>query len=271
MDEVRPAVALRGVGKTFEVGGRPHEAIRGFSLDIAEGEFVAIVGASGCGKSTLLRLLAGLDTDYAGEIRVDGRRIDGIGAERGIVFQEPRLFPWLSVARNVGLGLAAQGLPRDEAARRVAEAIRLVGLHGFEAALPHQLSGGMAQRVAIARGLVASPRILMLDEPFGALDALTRQQLQRELLAIRARERITTLLVTHDVDEAVFLADRIVVMQPGPGRIAEIVEVALPRPRERLSYDFHRTVEALTGALLNEPGTGARAPARTLALEGFAW
>jgi sulfonate transport system ATP-binding protein len=271
MHEAHPAVALRDVGKTFEVGGRPHEAIRGFSLDIADGEFVAIVGASGCGKSTLLRLLAGLDTDYAGEIRVDGRRIDGIGAERGIVFQEPRLFPWLSVARNVGLGLAAQGLRRDEAARRVAEAVRLVGLQGFEDALPHQLSGGMAQRVAIARGLVASPRILMLDEPFGALDALTRQQLQRELLAIRERERITTLLVTHDVDEAVFLADRIVVMQAGPGRIAEIVEVTLPRPRERLSHDFHRIGEALTAALLNEPGAAARGPAHTLALDAFAW
>ncbi|WP_323120210.1 ABC transporter ATP-binding protein [Burkholderia alba] len=273
MHAANPAVAFRGVGKTFEVGGRPYEAIRGFSLDIADGEFVAIVGASGCGKSTLLRLLVGLDTAFDGEIRVDGAPIDGIGAERGIVFQEHRLFPWLTVARNIGLGVAAQRVDRAEAARRVNDAIRLVGLEGFEDALPHQLSGGMAQRVAIARGLVASPRILMLDEPFGALDALTRQQMQNELLRIRERERITTLLVTHDVEEAVFLADRIVVMQARPGRIGQVVDVALTRPRERLSYDFHRIRETLTAALLNEPVDAGRAPGpvRTLELSAFAW
>ncbi|AOK49879.1 MULTISPECIES: ABC transporter ATP-binding protein [unclassified Burkholderia] len=273
MNRLTPAVAFRGVGKTFDMGGRAYEAIRGFSLDIAAGELVAIVGASGCGKSTLLRLLVGLDTEFDGEIRVDGEPIAGIGAERGIVFQEHRLFPWLTVARNVALGVAAQALPGDEAARRVADAIRLVGLDGFDDALPHQLSGGMAQRVAIARGLVARPRILMLDEPFGALDALTRHQLQDELLRIRERERITTLFVTHDVDEAVVLADRVVVMRPRPGRIGQVVEIALPRPRDRGSYDFHRYRERLTESLLSdgvEVGD-LRAAAHAFELDRIAW
>ena len=273
MSHLPPAIAFSNVGKSFDVSGRRYEAIRGFSLDIADGAFVAIVGASGCGKSTLLRLLVGLDTEFDGEIRVDGVPVDGIGAERGIVFQEHRLFPWLSVERNVALGLAAQARRNGEVRRRVADAIRLVGLQGFEAALPHQLSGGMAQRVAIARGLIASPRILMLDEPFGALDALTRRQMQDELLRIRERERITTLLVTHDVEEAVVLADRIVVMQAGPGRIRQVVEVALPRPRDRLGYGFHTYRETLTALLLDD-AAGVRQPhgrPPALDLSRFAW
>ncbi|KVE24594.1 ABC transporter ATP-binding protein [Burkholderia singularis] len=272
MNRSAPAIAFHRVGKTFDVGGRPYEAIRDFSLDIASGEFVAIVGASGCGKSTLLRLLVGLDTAFDGDIRVDGEPIDGVGAERGIVFQEHRLFPWLSVERNVALGIAAQALPAHAVAQRVADAIRLVGLGGFERALPHQLSGGMAQRVAIARGLVANPRILMLDEPFGALDALTRQQLQDELLRVRAHERITTLLVTHDVDEAAYLADRVVVMRPRPGRIGQVIDIALPRPRERLSYDFHRYREILAALLLSDSEDigSLHAPAYTLELNRIA-
>jgi sulfonate transport system ATP-binding protein len=273
MSHPQPAVSFRRIGRTFDVNGRAYEAIRDFSLDIAEGEFVAIVGASGCGKSTLLRLLVGLDAGFDGEILVDGAPVRGIGAERGIVFQEHRLFPWLSVTRNVALGLAAQHVPEEEARSRVAEAVRLVGLQGFEDALPHQLSGGMAQRVAIARGLVASPRILTLDEPFGALDALTRHQMQDELLRIRERERITTVLVTHDVDEAVFLADRVVVMKPRPGTIASVVEIALPRPRSRSSYDFHVYRETITEALLGDEAGHARlhAPVREIELASFAW
>ncbi|MDN6860839.1 ABC transporter ATP-binding protein [Pseudomonas sp. CAN2814] len=245
-------VSFRQVAKSFPVDGRELQAIERFDLEIADGEFIAIVGASGCGKSTLLRLLVGLDREFQGEIRIDGAPIDGIGGERGIVFQEHRLFPWLSVEQNVALGLVNEPLSEAGKAARVADYLQLVGLTAFARAYPHQLSGGMAQRVAIARGLVASPRILLLDEPFGALDALTRQQLQEELLRIRQRERITTVLVTHDVEEALFLADRVVVMAPRPGRIKRIVTVPLAHPRERGGYDFLRQREALLHELTGE-------------------
>lgn len=247
-----PLVSFNHVGKTFAVAGGEVEAIREFNLEIAEGEFVAIVGSSGCGKSTLLRLLIGLDTEFRGEIRVDGQAVSGIGGERGIVFQEHRLFPWLTVAENIGLGLVNEPLSAAERQRRIDDFIELVGLKDFARAYPHQLSGGMAQRVAIARGLVASPRILLLDEPFGALDALTRQQMQDELLAIRERARITTVLVTHDVEEAIFLADRVVVMEPRPGRIKRVVEVALPHPRQRSAFDFHQLREELLHELTSD-------------------
>lgn len=245
-------VSFRQVAKSFPVDGRELQAIERFDLEIADGEFIAIVGASGCGKSTLLRLLVGLDREFRGEIRIDGALIDGIGGERGIVFQEHRLFPWLNVEQNVALGLVNEPLSEAGKASKVADYLALVGLTAFARAYPHQLSGGMAQRVAIARGLVASPRILLLDEPFGALDALTRQQLQEELLRIRQRERITTVLVTHDVEEALFLADRVVVMAPRPGRIKRIVEVPLEHPRERGGYDFLRQREALLHELTGE-------------------
>ncbi|MDP4571129.1 ABC transporter ATP-binding protein [Pseudomonas sp. LPH60] len=247
-----PLVSFNHVGKSFAVAGGEVEAIREFNLDIAEGEFVAIVGSSGCGKSTLLRLLIGLDTEFRGEIRVDGQTVSGIGSERGIVFQEHRLFPWLTVAENIGLGLVNEPLSAAERQRRIDDFIELVGLKDFTRAYPHQLSGGMAQRVAIARGLVASPRILLLDEPFGALDALTRQQMQDELLAIRERARITTVLVTHDVEEAIFLADRVVVMEPRPGRIKRVVEVALAHPRQRSAFDFHQLREELLHELTRD-------------------
>jgi sulfonate transport system ATP-binding protein len=193
---------------------------------------VTIVGASGCGKSTLLRIIAGLETRFDGEVRHDGRPIESPSLDRGIVFQEPRLFPWLTVEQNVALGL--ENAPLDAAAKRrvTAEHISLVGLAGFEKAYPRQLSGGMAQRVAIARSLVNRPDILLLDEPFGALDAMTRAHLQEELQRIWKHERITAVLVTH-VDEAVLLGDRVVVMAPRPGRIAEIFHVTAPRPRDR--------------------------------------
>ncbi len=247
-----PLVSFNHVGKSFPVADGELEAIREFNLDIAEGEFVAIVGSSGCGKSTLLRLLIGLDTEFRGEIRVAGQAVSGIGSERGIVFQEHRLFPWLTVTENIGLGLVNEPLSAAERRQRIASFIDLVGLKDFAKAYPHQLSGGMAQRVAIARGLVASPRILLLDEPFGALDALTRQQMQDELLAIRERARITTVLVTHDVEEAIFLADRVVVMEPRPGRIKRVVQVALPHPRQRSSFDFHQLREELLHELTSD-------------------
>ncbi|MDH0663616.1 ABC transporter ATP-binding protein [Pseudomonas sp. GD03858] len=259
-DATPALVSFEQVGKTFSVDGQPFEAIRQFDLSIDEGEFIAIVGASGCGKSTLLRLLVGLDTDYSGIIRVDGQAVGGIGGERGIVFQEPRLFPWLTVAQNIGLGLVNDRLTQGERARRIHQHVQLVGLVGFESAYPHQLSGGMAQRVAIARGLVASPRILLLDEPFGALDALTRQQLQDELLAIRERSGITILLVTHDAEEATYLADRVVVLEPRPGRIKAVVQVDLPHPRQRTGVALHglreKVLHQITGDGVNPAPAG---------------
>lgn len=213
-------------------------ALHNFSLDIAAGELVALVGSSGCGKSTLLRMLIGLEPVTQGEIRVNGQPVVGPGKDRGIVFQEPRLFPWLKVIDNVMLGLADDALSRAEKRQRALEMLTRVQLTEFADALPAQLSGGMAQRVAIARGLIARPQILMLDEPFGALDALTRHTLQQELLRIHRQAGTTTLLVTHDVEEAVALADRVVVLSPRPGRIREVVTLALPHPRQRDEAGF---------------------------------
>jgi sulfonate transport system ATP-binding protein len=234
----RPALEVDHVSKTFRVAGRAVEALRDISLQIHAGEFVAIVGASGCGKSTLLRLILGLDTDYDGEIRLAGARVRAPGLDRGMVFQEHRLLPWLTASGNVAAALRRSGLPARERARLVREHLALVGLDQFADAWPSQLSGGMSQRVAIARALVNRPRFLLLDEPLGALDALTRLRLQDELARIVRIEKSTVLLVTHDVDEAVFLANRIVVLQPDPGRIARIVDVNLGRERDRSAPGF---------------------------------
>ncbi|WP_373386111.1 ABC transporter ATP-binding protein [Raoultella ornithinolytica] len=212
--------------------------LQNFSLDIAAGELVVLVGSSGCGKSTLLRMLIGLEPVTQGEIRINGEPVRGVGKERGIVFQEPRLFPWLTVIDNVMLGLADEKLSRGVKRQRALAMLERVQLQEFAHALPSRLSGGMAQRVAIARGLIASPQILMLDEPFGALDALTRHTLQQELLHIHRSAGTTTLLVTHDVEEAVALADRVVVLSPRPGRIREVVTLALPHPRQRDDESF---------------------------------
>ncbi|WP_407300786.1 ABC transporter ATP-binding protein [Raoultella ornithinolytica] len=222
-------VSFRHVRKSWQ----QVTALQNFSLDIAAGELVMLVGSSGCGKSTLLRMLIGLEPVTQGEIRINGEPVRGVGKERGIVFQEPRLFPWLTVIDNVMLGLADEKLSRGVKRQRALAMLERVQLQEFAHALPSRLSGGMAQRVAIARGLIASPQILMLDEPFGALDALTRHTLQQELLHIHRSAGTTTLLVTHDVEEAVALADRVVVLSPRPGRIREVVTLALPHPRQR--------------------------------------
>jgi ABC-type nitrate/sulfonate/bicarbonate transport system ATPase subunit len=229
----REGIEIEGVTKRYRSGSESLLALEGLSLSIEPGEFLSIVGASGCGKSTLLRLLTGLDVDYQGEIRVGGERVRGPSLSRGIVFQEHRLFPWLTVEQNVGLGLENASWSEQKKRAAVAEHIALVGLSGFEQAYPHQLSGGMAQRAAIARGLVNQPSILLLDEPFGALDALTRTRLQSELQRIWQAEKITMVLVTHDVDEAVYLGDHVVVMQPRPGRIRRTFKIDVPHPRER--------------------------------------
>jgi ABC-type nitrate/sulfonate/bicarbonate transport system ATPase subunit len=231
-------IDFQQIEKNFNAGQGKFLALDGFSLSVAAGEFVAIAGASGCGKSTLLRLIAGLDEPDRGAILVDGKPVVGPGLDRGLIFQEHRLMPWLTVEQNIALPLQNTRIGKAENRALIAEHILLVGLAGFEKAYPRQLSGGMAQRAAIARGLVTRPEILLLDEPFGALDALTRVRLQTELQRIWMTERITMVLVTHDVEEAVFLADRVVVMTPRPGRIKAVQRIDVARPRDRVSADF---------------------------------
>jgi sulfonate transport system ATP-binding protein len=231
-----PPIEAAGIGKRFDTNGREVVALRGVDVHVRPGEFLSIIGGSGCGKSTFLRIVAGLERHDDGTVTVGGAPIAGPSLERGIMFQDSRLLPWLTVEKNVGFALGR--LPRAEARRRVADAIEVVGLAGFEKAYPHQLSGGMAQRAAIARVLVNRPRVLLLDEPFGALDALTKIQMQQELLRIWEADRSTVILVTHDIDEAVFLGDRIAIMSSRPGTIRQLVDVNLPRPRDRSSAAF---------------------------------
>jgi sulfonate transport system ATP-binding protein len=232
------ALEIKNLSKQYTVKGEPLPVLESISLTIKPGEFVSVVGTSGCGKSTLLRLVIGLEDDYVGNILVNGRQVVGTSLDRGIVFQEHRLFPWLTVEQNVSLGLLNAEGSDDSKRKAVQEHIELVGLNGFEKAYPYQLSGGMSQRVAIARALVNRPEVLLLDEPFGALDALTRIYLEQELERIWRQEGITMILVTHDVEEAVYLGDRIVVMKPRPGRVKRIFDVPLARPRDRGSFAF---------------------------------
>lgn len=240
-----PAIVARGLAKQFETNGKRFSALEGLEVDVHPGEFLSIIGGSGCGKSTLLRIVAGLEKNDEGEITVGGRPIKGPGLDRGMMFQDSRLLPWLTVERNLAFALTR--LPKPEAKERISQAIELVGLKGFEKAYPHQLSGGMAQRVAIARVLVNRPRVLLLDEPFGALDALTKIQMQQELLRIWERDRPTVILVTHDIDEAVFLGDRVAIMSNRPGTIKRMVSVQLPRPRDRSSEAFVAVRKLLYG------------------------
>ncbi|TAN58331.1 MAG: ABC transporter ATP-binding protein [Rhodospirillales bacterium] len=230
------SLSLRAVNKTFLQRGQPVEALDNIELEIGKGQFISIVGSSGCGKSTLLRIIAGLETNYRGQVLMNGKPVTGPGLDRGMVFQEHRLLPWLTVEQNVAFGL--HGLAEAEISKRVDEHLELVGLSGFKHAYPAQLSGGMAQRVAIARALVNQPSILLLDEPFGALDAMTKIQMQQEVLRIWEAERATMVLVTHDIEEAIYLGDVVVVMSSRPGRIKKIIHVDLPRPRDRSNHHF---------------------------------
>ena len=231
-------LVVEHVSKSFALKGEQLRVLDDVSFTVAPGEFVAIVGASGCGKSTLLRLLAGLDTEYSGTLLHDGTPIRGTDLHRGLVFQDHRLFPWLTVEQNVSLSFTNTDVPLPQRKQRVAAEISRVGLDGFADAYPHQLSGGMSQRAAIARALVSRPDVLLLDEPLGALDALTRLRLQQELRRLWQDEGITMLMVTHDIDEAVYLADRIVVMESRPGRIRRVQEVPIVHPRQRGKADF---------------------------------
>jgi ABC-type nitrate/sulfonate/bicarbonate transport system ATPase subunit len=234
------SLRIREVSKSFSAANAADErtlALHAASLEVAASELISIVGPSGCGKSTLLRLVAGLDKPDVGELCVGTEPIVGPSAERGLVFQDPNLFPWLTVRRNIAAGLVARGVlheKRDE----VEEFMRLVGLEAFANAFPHHLSGGMAQRVALARALINHPKILLLDEPLGALDAFTRMRMQDEVLRLWEARGTTMLLVTHDVDEAIYMSDRIVIMTPRPGRIERVIDVTLERPRQRNSPEF---------------------------------
>ncbi|MGF9693746.1 MULTISPECIES: ABC transporter ATP-binding protein [unclassified Rhizobium] len=231
MNAPASALSVEHVTKTYPLDGVHRPVLRDVSFVVGHNEIVSIVGASGCGKSTLLRLIVGLDTDYRGSIT----KHDANASDRriGMVFQDHRLYPWLTVEANVGLALDNSALSQAQRREKVRHYIDLVGLTEFAKAYPRQLSGGMAQRAAIARALAQEPEILLMDEPFGALDSILRMRLQEELLTIWESNRVAIVIVTHDVEEALYLGDRIIVMEPNPGRIRDIIEVDLPRPRDR--------------------------------------
>ena len=239
-DGAQPDIlAIRGVTKRFAVGDGEVEALAPVDLSIPKGEFVCLIGASGCGKSTLLRIIAGFEEPTTGSVAISGKTITGPGSDRGMVFQDYALFPWMTVRENISFGPRQRHLPREEIARTADEFVRMVGLERFADRYPNQLSGGMKQRVAIARVLANNASILLMDEPFGALDALTREQLQNELLQIWKRTGVTTIFVTHSVEEAVLLADRVLVMSAGPGRIDSDFGIDLARPRDVSSPEFN--------------------------------
>ncbi|AFC30149.1 SsuB2 [Paenibacillus mucilaginosus 3016] len=221
--------------KSFSTPQGSVKALQDIRLNIRQGEFITIIGPSGCGKSTLLKIIAGLDTEHGGRVLLEGQPVVKPGIDKGFIFQEHRLFPWLTVEKNIAADLP---LSRPDVRAKVDELIALVRLQGFEKSYPRELSGGMSQRVAIARALLRSPKVLLLDEPFGALDAFTRSHLQEVLLDIWQKNRTTMILVTHDIDEAVFLANRVIVMDARPGTIRQIVPVDLPFPRKKASSSF---------------------------------
>jgi ABC-type nitrate/sulfonate/bicarbonate transport system ATPase subunit len=264
---VGTSLRLRAVTKSFPApddSGTQRVAVEAISISLNAGELVSLIGPSGCGKSTLLRLIAGLDLPDSGELLIGADPITGPSAERGLVFQDPNLFPWLTVRRNIEAGLVARGVLAEKGSE-VDEFMRLVALEAFADAYPHHLSGGMSQRVALARALINDPKVLLLDEPLGALDAFTRMRMQDEVLRLWQTRRTTSLLVTHDIDEAIYMSDRIIIMTPRPGTIERIIPVALDRPRDRNGADFlglrGEILELLhfAGSARSENMAGARA------------
>lgn len=249
-----PKLTLEAVSKRFPARRTDSEvvALEGVSLSVAEGEFIALIGPSGCGKSTLLNIVAGFTPPSSGAVLLDGRQIKGPGPDRGFVFQEYAIFPWLSALENIRFGLRRSRLSRRDQYRRAEEYVELVGLKGFENAYPHELSGGMQQRVAIARVLAIDPKVLLMDEPFGALDAQTRSLMQVELQRIWEATRKTVVFVTHSVEEALFLADRVVCMSGRPGRIKSLFNVDLDRTRDITSESFNDRRRDLTGIVFGE-------------------
>jgi NitT/TauT family transport system ATP-binding protein len=252
-----PIIDIKGVGKVYKLQDQTINALAGANLSISKGEFVCLIGASGCGKSTLLRIMAGFEQPSSGQALMWGKPVDGPDPSRGMVFQDYALFPWLSVRDNIGFGPASRGLPRSEVNAVVDKFVELVGLQTFVNAYPHQLSGGMKQRVAIARVLANDAQLVLMDEPFGALDAMTRERLQDELLEIWERTGLTVVFVTHSIEEAIFLAGRVVVMTPGPGRIESDNALDLPRPRDVASPEFNVIRRALGAKLHSHHGKKA--------------
>ncbi|NDY93801.1 ABC transporter ATP-binding protein [Ideonella livida] len=262
---MNPKISFRGVSCTFQLNGEVFQALDNFSLDVADGEFITVVGPSGCGKSTMMNVAAGLLEPTAGEVLVEGRAVHGPSPERGVIFQQYALFPWLTVRENVAFGLDIAKVPEPERRRIVDRCIDLVGLTRFADALPKMLSGGMKQRCAIARAYAVNPAILLMDEPFGALDALTRVTMQDQLLATWARDTRTVVFITHDVEEAVYLANRVIVMAARPGRLHQVIPVDLPYPRNeemRLSARFMEIRNQVWNAVYHQtPAIAAQAPA----------
>jgi NitT/TauT family transport system ATP-binding protein len=252
-------IEARSVFRTFETPSGPVQALRGVDLAARPGEFVVLVGESGCGKTTLLRILAGLVAPTQGEVRIDGARVGGPSQEVGVVFQRPVLLPWRTALENVLLPAQVQRLPLADAATEARNLLESMGLGDFLDRFPRHLSGGMQQRVAIARALLLSPSILLMDEPFGALDAITREQMHLDLLNIWTARQPTILFVTHDIAEAVFLADRVVLLSPRPGSVRQLFEVPLPRPRvpdHRFTSDFATACRAVKHAMQGNGGNG---------------
>lgn len=240
-DNAEIELKISNIKKNYKIDGKDIEILKNITLDINKGEFISIVGASGCGKSTLLRIIAGLETATEGEILVGDRIVNQPSADVGMVFQQARLYPWMRTKDNIRYGITSKkkkNWSKHEQEKKVSELIGLVGLEGFENAWPRQLSGGMQQRASIARALINNPEVLLLDEPFGALDALNRINMQMEIMRIWEREKKTMIMVTHDIDEAIFLGDRVIVMSNKPGVVKEIFDVNLPRERDRTSTEF---------------------------------
>ncbi|RTE03546.1 ABC transporter ATP-binding protein [Paenibacillus whitsoniae] len=228
-------LTIQQLNKTFTSSKGAVQALHDVQLHVKEGEFITVIGPSGCGKSTLLKIIAGLDAQYTGVVRLGGEPIKAPGIDKGFIFQEPRLFPWLTVEKNIAADLS---LKQADVRRKVDELIALVRLEGFQKAYPRELSGGMAQRVAIARALLRSPKVLLLDEPFGALDAFTRTHMQEVLIDIWQKNKTTMIFVTHDIDEAIYLGNRVVILKPRPGAIRNIVPIDLPFPRKKSTTSF---------------------------------
>ncbi|WP_318662287.1 ABC transporter ATP-binding protein [Treponema sp.] len=226
-------IKINNISKSFD----DVHVLNNFSLDIEPGNFVSLIGPSGCGKSTLLRIIGGLERSYEGTVVLDGEKITKAGSDRGFAFQGSNLFPWLTVKGNVAFGLKARKIYKEKK-QDVTDIINLVGLKGFENSYPHQISGGMQQRASLARSLVGHPKVLLLDEPLGALDAFTRMNLQDEILRIKNENNMTMLMVTHDVDEAIYMSDKVVVMSARPSRVEAVIDINLPRPRVRVQDAF---------------------------------
>ncbi|HJJ48086.1 MAG TPA: ABC transporter ATP-binding protein [Methanocorpusculum sp.] len=248
-DEKKIWIKAEHAGKTFHSKKGDTIALEDINLEIYDGEFVCLLGPSGCGKTTLLRMIGGLDVPTEGKVEIDGKIVDGPSPKMTMVFQEYSLYPWRTIEENVGIGLEMMGMPKEQRKAEVQKRLDLVGLTEFANSYPYELSGGMRQRAAVARALASDPAVMLMDEPFGALDAQTRNKMQLQLLDIWNSTKKTILFVTHSVDEAVFLSDRILILSPRPGKVHQIYEVNIPRPRDRTSVEFAKIRKEVLGEI----------------------